>query len=207
MPLHDQQQGLVVGAFVAAERLRRARSDLVPDLSPHDGGWLAKRLRVLAAEDRPVRIVVQVDQPFAQPDEHRLARREDDADQRGKAARPGCCRAEAGCGSNRWHASTHPARHRRQGNRDSRSVSSRQPLSRPSCVRDSAVGLQPREGAFSRAVAEPDHPGRAPLLPAAAPAARPSPCRCRDASARCVAPRPARPMTTPDRDAREWDAA
>jgi hypothetical protein len=91
--LHDEQQRFVVGAFVRAHRGHRARLDLVPDLAPDDRCGLRERDRMLAAEDRAIRVVVEVDQLIAPPHEHRLTRGQDDAHAclerlRPRAARP-----------------------------------------------------------------------------------------------------------------------
>ena len=48
-------------------------TNLLPYLSPDDGCWLPKGLRVFAAEDGPIGVVVEIDERVAPPDEHRLA--------------------------------------------------------------------------------------------------------------------------------------
>ncbi len=94
VPLHQQKQGFVVGALVVVHRGFRARPDLIPDLPPHGRGRLTQRPGVLAAQDRPVGVVVQVDQVVAPPDEHRLPRGQQDTHAGLETARPVLGRAE-----------------------------------------------------------------------------------------------------------------
>lgn len=86
--LHDQQQRLVIGAFVPAKGLLGAGADLVPDLPPHDRGGLTEGCRVLAAEYGAVGVVVEVDEMRPPPEEHGLAGGENDPDEGFQAVRP-----------------------------------------------------------------------------------------------------------------------
>ena len=74
-------------AGLAAERRLDHRPDHVPDLRPAFGGRLAHRVRVLRARDRLVRVVVDLHELRAPPQEHRepIAQQETD----GRAQRVG----------------------------------------------------------------------------------------------------------------------
>ena len=86
--LHDQQERLIVGALVG-ENGFDARPNLIPDFTPYDARGFAERLGMLAAEDTFVGVVVEVDEFIAPPDEHRLARRQDNANAGPQILRPG----------------------------------------------------------------------------------------------------------------------
>ncbi len=92
--LHDQELLLDIGAFIATHRGRQHRADLRPDLAPHDAGRLAQRPRMLAADDRAIGVVVEVDELAAPADPDRLARGQHDAHRGLQAARPLCRRPE-----------------------------------------------------------------------------------------------------------------
>ncbi len=96
--LHDEEEGLVVGALVALHGGGGAGADGVPDLPPDHAGGLAQRPRMLAADDGLVRVVVEIDELVAPPDEHRLAGGEHDADGGLEGAGPPVHRAEWGGG-------------------------------------------------------------------------------------------------------------
>ncbi len=96
--VHDEEERLVVGALVPLEGGGGPGTDVVPDLPPHLARGLAQRARVLAAEDGPVRVVVEIGEPVAPPDEHRLAGGEHDADGGLEGARPAVHRAEGRSG-------------------------------------------------------------------------------------------------------------
>ncbi len=86
--LHDQELGFDIGALVAAHRRGEHGPDVAPDLAPDLGRRTAQRPGMLAADDRFVGVVVEIDQvpPPADPD--RLARGEHDADGCLEALRP-----------------------------------------------------------------------------------------------------------------------
>src|SRR5581483_8760674 len=86
--LHDQKLGFDVGAFIASHRLRKHGLDFLPDLAPDGRDRFAERPRMLAADDRFVRVVVKVDQLAAPTDPDRLARRQHDSDGSAQALRP-----------------------------------------------------------------------------------------------------------------------
>ena len=73
-----RRQRLVIGSLVPEHRRFGAGTDLVPDLSPDLRRGLAQRPGMLASDDRPVGIVVEIDQLVSPPDEHRLTRGQHD---------------------------------------------------------------------------------------------------------------------------------
>src|SRR5262245_58295006 len=65
--LHDEELGLDVGALLAAHGLREHRADLGPEFAPYDGGGLAERPGMPAADDGLVGVVVEVGSCGPQP--------------------------------------------------------------------------------------------------------------------------------------------
>ena len=92
--LHQEELLLDIGAFDPAHGGGQQRLDIGPDFLPDDLGRLAQGVGVLAADDRLVGVVVEVDQLGAPADPDRLAGRQHDADCRLEALRPGGRRSE-----------------------------------------------------------------------------------------------------------------
>ncbi|MNN13847.1 hypothetical protein D3C81_1268930 [compost metagenome] len=92
--LHDQQLLLDETAFAALHGRVQHRPDLWPDLAPDALGRLPQRRRMLAADDRLVRVVVEEAEVGAPAHPDRLARGQHDADGRLQALRPGLGRAQ-----------------------------------------------------------------------------------------------------------------
>ena len=92
--LHQQELLLDIGPLDATHGGVEQRSDIGPDFLPDFPGRLAERPRVLAADDRLVGVVVEVDQFRSPPDPDRLAGGEHDADGRLQALRPGLRRPQ-----------------------------------------------------------------------------------------------------------------
>ena len=96
--LHDQELGFDVGAFPFFHRPGEQRRDVLPDFVPHHPGRAAERPWMLAADDRLVGIVVEIDQLIAPADPDRLLRGEHDANGRLQALRPTIGRADRRAG-------------------------------------------------------------------------------------------------------------
>jgi hypothetical protein len=92
--LHDEELLFDERAFDTRQRRREQWRDVGPDLAPDDFGRLAERNRVLAADDRLVRVVIEEDEFAAPADPDRLARGQHDADGRLQALRPSLGAAE-----------------------------------------------------------------------------------------------------------------
>ena len=91
--LHEQHQVVGVGR-VAGEGAGHERLDVAPDLRPDLAGRPAQRPRVLVAGDRPVAVVVDLDELRPPEHEHGVAGVEQDAEGGLQALRPGLRRAE-----------------------------------------------------------------------------------------------------------------
>ena len=96
--LHDQELRLHVSADRTLPRLRQHGADVAPDLAPHLPRRFAERPRMLAADDRLIGIVIEIDELFAPADPDRLLRGEHDTDGGLERARPALGRAERGRG-------------------------------------------------------------------------------------------------------------
>ena len=70
-PVDQQVQIVAPRRRLAAVRGLDHRADHVPDLRPAFGGRLAHRPRVLVAQHRPIRVVVELDELRAPPQQHR----------------------------------------------------------------------------------------------------------------------------------------
>src|ERR1700761_9364903 len=94
--LHDEEQGFVVGAFVSAHGQLGPGFYLIPYFAPDLVRGLPERLWVLAANDRLIGVVVEVNQLVTPPHKHRLARGEHDSNARLEVLWPMAYRSERG---------------------------------------------------------------------------------------------------------------
>ena len=92
--LHDEELRFHIGAFLAAHRLGQHGRDVVPDLAPDFLGRPAERPRMLAADDRLVGVIIEVDQLGPPPDPDRLAGSQHNADRGLETLRPSFRRTE-----------------------------------------------------------------------------------------------------------------
>ena len=94
--LHDQELCLDIGASIAAARFGKQRTDILPDLVPHDRRWTSERPGMFAADDGLVGVVVEVDELLSPADPDRLLRGEHDSDGSLQALRPLLRRTDRG---------------------------------------------------------------------------------------------------------------
>ena len=87
VPVHRQEQVLRPGRLPAAHHRVQHRADDVPDLRPHRLARLAEG-RVLGAEEREIRVVVEEPELLAPPHDHREPGREADPAGGAQARRP-----------------------------------------------------------------------------------------------------------------------
>ena len=90
----DEELRLDIGAFASFQRLRQHRADVGPDFLPHLGRRSSERPRMLAADDRLVRVIVEIGELRPPIDPDRLPRGQHDSDRGLQALWPRRRRAE-----------------------------------------------------------------------------------------------------------------
>ncbi len=108
VPLHFEQDVVHPRRRSAVERRVDQWPDDVVDLPPALADGLSHRYRMLGAQDRPVRVVVQLDVVGAPPEQNRKPVGQEEADHRLEGLRPGLDGAEWRVGPvDRSHERTH----------------------------------------------------------------------------------------------------